>query len=291
MESVRTNLEEWKIRKQQERQDVAGAQKQALEEVISSGQALGSYLIGRGRLGSRLTSGNAALVLQANPLARAVMNYKQWQEFGRNVNKGAAGIPILTRQNGYFAVEKVFDVSQTYGNRPYPALELPASPEQMRQAVKALTSLCPVPVQAQLDLPQPGILFPQEVSCISFERCQIRMVDGAVEPYHAPVVNRPPWKGHKRFRVGKEQQVRVLDIQEAPYRRGIESHSFLKGLLQRRRRYRDILQLPEYIAEGEADESYAVILHIFEYIFLIIAFHDSSCEKRRRRHILTPLSH
>lgn len=166
MESVRTNLEEWKIRKQQERQDVAGAQKQALEEVISSGQALGSYLIGRGRLGSRLTSGNAALVLQANPLARAVMNYKQWQEFGRNVNKGAAGIPILTRQNGYFAVEKVFDVSQTYGNRPYPALELPASPEQMRQAVKALTSLCPVPVQAQLDLPQPALFDPEQGSVL-----------------------------------------------------------------------------------------------------------------------------
>lgn len=154
MESVHTNIDEWKAKKQQERDSVIDAQRKALDAVMQSEQSLGEYLVGRGRLGSYISSGNAALILQANPKARGVKNYKQWQDFGRNVSKGAVGIPILVRQNKYFNVDKVFDVSQTYGNRPFPSPFIAKKPEQLANALDALKELCPVDVEFQPDAPQ-----------------------------------------------------------------------------------------------------------------------------------------
>ena len=44
----------------------------------------------------------------------------------RNTSKSAKGVSILTQQDGYLTVEKVFDLSQTYGNKPYPLVLLTA---------------------------------------------------------------------------------------------------------------------------------------------------------------------
>ena len=73
MYEQRLPIEEWKFQKQKERNDTIAAQKKVLQEVVQDGQRLADYLYGRGRLGSHITSGNAALVLQTLPQARAVL--------------------------------------------------------------------------------------------------------------------------------------------------------------------------------------------------------------------------
>lgn len=124
MYEQRLPIEEWKFQKQKERNDTIAAQKKVLQEVVQDGQRLADYLYGRGRLGSHITSGNAALVLQTLPQARAVLTARDWDKFGRRVNKGAKGIPQLVRVNGYYNVGSIFDVSMTYGNKPHPIPEI-----------------------------------------------------------------------------------------------------------------------------------------------------------------------
>ena len=65
------------------------------------------------------------------------------------MNKGAVGIPQLVRRNGYYAVEKYFDVSQTYGNKPYPTPTIP--PEQIPAAINVLREISLVPVVLNAD--------------------------------------------------------------------------------------------------------------------------------------------
>ena len=107
------NIEEWKAKKLAERQETFAAQEEALKDVFASGQTLANYFYQRGRLGSHITAGNTALILRANPLACAVMSADDWSKYGRRVSKGCTGIAQIVRSNGYYAVAKVFDVSQT----------------------------------------------------------------------------------------------------------------------------------------------------------------------------------
>lgn len=164
MYEQRLPIEEWKAKKQAELKETIAAQKSVLQEVVQDGQRLADYLYGRGRLGSHITSGNAALVLQTLPQARAVLTAKDWDKFGRRVNKGAKGIPQLVRVNGYYNVGSIFDVSMTYGNKPYPIPEI--KPEQMDKAIKELERLSPVNIIFQnegvvgYDAEQHAIVFP-----------------------------------------------------------------------------------------------------------------------------------
>ena len=92
------------------------------------------------------------------------MTAKDWDKFGRRVNKGAKGIPQLMRVNGYYNVGSIFDVSLTYGNKPYPIPEI--KPEQMDKAIKELERLSPVNIIFQnegvvgYDAEQHAIVFP-----------------------------------------------------------------------------------------------------------------------------------
>ena len=164
MYEQRLPIEEWKAKKQAELKETIAAQKVALREVVQDGQHLADYLYGRGRLGSHITSGNAALVLQVLPQARAVLTAKDWDKFGRRVNKSAKGIPQLVYSNGYYNVGAIFDVSMTYGNKPYPIPEI--KPEQMDKAVKELERLSPVNIVYQnegvigYDAEQNALVFP-----------------------------------------------------------------------------------------------------------------------------------
>lgn len=164
MYEQRLPIEEWKAKKQAELKETIAAQRSVLQEVVQDGQRLADYLYGRGRLGSHITSGNAALVLQTLPQARAVLTAKDWDKFGRRVNKGAKGIPQLVRVNGYYNVGSIFDVSMTYGNKPYPIPEI--KPEQMDKAIKELERLSPVNIIFQnegvvgYDAEQHAIVFP-----------------------------------------------------------------------------------------------------------------------------------
>ena len=138
----RMNIEDWKAKKKNDRDAVLADQKQALQEVLQDGAHLTAYLLGRGRLGSGITSGNAALVLKACPQATAVMSFDGWNQFGRRVSKGAVGISQLVRSGGYFTVGKVYDRSATYGNKPCPTVELQG--DQLGKAIAVLISSPPV---------------------------------------------------------------------------------------------------------------------------------------------------
>ena len=51
------------------------------------------------------------------------------------------------RVNGYYNVNSIFDMSMTYGNKPYPILEI--KPELMDKAIKELERLSPVNIVYQ----------------------------------------------------------------------------------------------------------------------------------------------
>ena len=127
--------------KQAELKETIAAQKSALQEVVQDGQRLADYLYGQGAVGSHITSGNAALVLQTLPQARAILTAKTGIIRAARKQR-AKGIPQLVRVNGYYNVGSIFDVSMTYGNKPYPIPEI--KPEQMDKAIKELEHLSPV---------------------------------------------------------------------------------------------------------------------------------------------------
>ena len=164
MYEQKLSIEEWRAKKKAERNDAIAAQKKALQEIVQDGQRLADYLYGRGRLGSHITSGNAALVLQTLPQARVVLTAKDWDKFGRRVNKGAKGISQIVRVNGYYNVCSVFDVSMTYGNKPYPPTTI--KPEQVEKVIYEMELLSPVVFSFQegaeigYDAEQEAILIP-----------------------------------------------------------------------------------------------------------------------------------
>lgn len=145
-ESIRIPIEQWKAQKNAVREQVAAAQKDAMRKATSNGKAVLEYMVGRGRLGSQLSSGNSALVLATMPQARVVMSFEAWSEYGRHINKGATGISVLSRKNGYTVVEKVYELAQTHGNRPYTLPELGNDPSHLKKALNALVQNAPVDV-------------------------------------------------------------------------------------------------------------------------------------------------
>lgn len=131
------------------------AQRQALQAAVRSGDALAAHLLGRGRLGSRLTAGNAALVLQACPAAEAAMSAEDWQNFGRGVRRGETGVATLTRAGGELALRYLFVPEQTYGNKPWSVPHLDEDTDGAAAALEGLRPLLPVPLTAAFDLAEP----------------------------------------------------------------------------------------------------------------------------------------
>lgn len=184
MNGVHLDIAEWKQKKELERGAIAAAQQMALRQVIQNGETLGRYLLGRGRLASKLTSGNTALVLQEFPDSQAALTFQEWQTFGRNISKSAKGVSILTQQDGYLTVEKVFDLSQTYGNKPYPLVLLTAGEDYMQKALEALAPFCPVPIRKSKEIAH-SVLFASERQAILYrpdatEQQRFRYLPGAI---------------------------------------------------------------------------------------------------------------
>lgn len=141
-------LDQWKAQFQEQCQKLLDAQDAELKKVVSSGENLMQYFAGRGRLGTQFSAGNAALILAENPKARVAMTMQQWNDFGRRINRGAKGIKVLNRKNKYESVEYVYELAQTYGERPYKMLYLVSAPLAAQNAVNALAALSPVEIVA-----------------------------------------------------------------------------------------------------------------------------------------------
>lgn len=141
--------EEWRETKEAERKQLMERRQAAITKALSSGENLAKYLAGRGRLGSRYSSGNAALILDQNPKARAVKSLEEWGSVGRRVGRGERGIQIIGREDGYWRVLRVFELTQTYGARPYKIPRLSANgPEKLEAALDALGAFSPVQITA-----------------------------------------------------------------------------------------------------------------------------------------------
>lgn len=142
-ENKRIPMEEWKAQKRAERQKLFDGQKAELERVVFSGKALADYMVGRGRLGSHLSAGNAALVLAQSPNAQAVKSMQEWNSMGRSINRGAQGISVLARKNNYWTAEWLFELSQTNGKEEYKPLRLAGCAVDLQNAVNAMVTLAP----------------------------------------------------------------------------------------------------------------------------------------------------
>lgn len=140
------NKDAWREAKEAERKQLNELQKSAIAKAVSSGEELAKYLAGWGRLGSRFSSGNAALILAQNPSARVVKPLEEWGSYGRRVSRGERGIQIIGRENGYWRVLRVFELCQTYGPRPYMIPRLANSPEKLKAALDTLAAFSPVQI-------------------------------------------------------------------------------------------------------------------------------------------------
>lgn len=154
--------EEWRDEKEAERRQLADRQQAALAKALSSGENLARYLTGRGRLGSRYSSGNSALILDQNPKARVVKSLEEWGSLGRRVGRGEHGIQIIGRERGYWRVLRVFELAQTYGARPCKIPRLSANkPEKLDAALDALGAFSPVQLAAVEQMEVPARYDPQ----------------------------------------------------------------------------------------------------------------------------------
>ena len=101
------------------------------------------------------------------------------------------------RVNGYYNVGSIFDVSMTYGNKPYPIPEI--KPEQMDKAIKELELLSPVNIIFQnegvvgYDAEQHAIVFPTAMpQCEVLARLPAEIVIATAEQ-HTPGISQAPY--------------------------------------------------------------------------------------------------
>lgn len=101
------------------------------------------------------------------------------------------------RVNGYYNVGSIFDVSMTYGNKPYPIPEI--KPEQMDKAIKELERLSPVNIIFQnegvvgYDAEQHAIVFPTAMpQCEVLARLPAEIVIATAEQ-HTPGISQAPY--------------------------------------------------------------------------------------------------
>lgn len=128
------DLEEYKARKQEERDHVYGMIDDTAMTVAGDSTALQSYLDVQARF-NLFTVSNGLLVLTQNPNATQVKEFDEWKERGGYVRKKENGLYILKRGDDYerddgtmgvsYNPVKVFDISQVNGIRrpPRPALD------------------------------------------------------------------------------------------------------------------------------------------------------------------------
>ena len=158
-------LEEWKKLKQQECKEILEKQKTEIRKVLTDGEGLADFFYQKGRLGLDMTMGNAALVLAEFPKAEKVKSLSDWKQLHRWVMKGEKGIPIVVPRKKYWAVEHVFEASQTHGQK------LPTAKEKnfCRNAVERLIQLSPVPVMVNGTSENKPVLFDADKKMICMD--------------------------------------------------------------------------------------------------------------------------
>lgn len=114
------DLDEYRERKQAERQALFEMLKEATKEAVSSDEAFNQYIRLQGRL--NYTVSNSLLVFMQKPDAAELREFDDWKERGANIRKNSKSIKILepytarTRDGEVFTgfqAKRVLDISQT----------------------------------------------------------------------------------------------------------------------------------------------------------------------------------
>lgn len=118
--------EEYAAKKKAEKDAVYQMIDDTATEIVSDPDKFRAYLDTQARM-DRYSAANALLIYKQQPQATQLKDFRDWQEDGVKVNKGAKSLSILepveyTKNDGStgiaYNVKKVFDVAQTSGKKP-----------------------------------------------------------------------------------------------------------------------------------------------------------------------------
>ena len=101
---------------------------------------------------------------------------------------------------------------------------------------------------------------PQQIAAVALERRAVRVADVAVKANDAALCRAPRQHG-KRGRVGEQQQVGCVNVEEAAQSGRVEMNAVFKGARQLGRLDGNILLVSENVAERQTDEFYVVFLN------------------------------
>lgn len=160
VERVPFDMDEYKAKKQVERDEVYGLIEATTEKMQGSGELFQSYLDVQARL-DRYSVSNAILVTAQRPAALGPLkSYDDWKKEDIQVNRGENALSILERGGEYrradgsagvnYNVKKVFDITQTNSQRQI----TPTVTRDERLLLKALISNAPCEMNASDQIPE-----------------------------------------------------------------------------------------------------------------------------------------
>ena len=153
--------EEYVAKKKAEKDAVYQMIDNAATEIVNAPEKFRGYLDTQARM-DRYSAANALLIYKQQPQATQLKEFRDWQEDGVKVSKGAKSLSILepveyAKKDGStgiaYNVKKVFDVSQTNGRRP----AAPTLDRDPRKLVAIMLDTAPIDVATVEELPSPNM--------------------------------------------------------------------------------------------------------------------------------------
>lgn len=153
--------EEYVAKKKAEKDAVYQMIDDAATEIVNAPEKFRGYLDTQARM-DRYSAANALLIYKQQPQATQLKEFRDWQEDGVKVSKGAKSLSILepveyAKKDGStgiaYNVKKVFDVSQTNGRRP----AAPTLDRDPRKLVAVMLDTAPIDVATVEKLPSPNM--------------------------------------------------------------------------------------------------------------------------------------
>ena len=153
--------EEYVAKKKAEKDAVYQMIDDAATEIVNAPEKFRGYLDTQARM-DRYSAANALLIYKQQPQATQLKEFRDWQEDGVKVSKGAKSLSILepveyAKKDGStgiaYNVKKVFDVSQTNGRRP----AAPTLDRDPRKLVAIMLDTAPIDMATVEELPSPNM--------------------------------------------------------------------------------------------------------------------------------------
>ena len=153
--------EEYAAKKKAEKDAVYQMIDDTATEIVSDPDKFRAYLDTQARM-DRYSAANALLIYKQQPQATQLKDFRDWQEDGVKINKGAKSLSILepveyTKNDGStgiaYNVKKVFDVAQTSGKKP----AAPTLDRDPRKLVAIMLDTAPIDVSTVEELPSPNM--------------------------------------------------------------------------------------------------------------------------------------